>query len=47
MPKRSDLNNGRLPQTGNKNEAGLIGLGVASVLGALGLAGTNKKRRHN
>ena len=47
MPKRSDLNNGLLPQTGNKNEAGLIGLGVASVLGALGLAGTNKKRRNN
>ena len=42
--KRSDLNNGKLPQTGDHNEAGLIGLGVATLIGALGMT---KRRRHN
>ena len=42
--KRSDLNNGKLPQTGDHNEAGLIGLGVAALLGALGMT---KRRRHS
>ena len=44
--KRSDLNNGKLPQTGNSlNEAGLIGLGVLGMLTMLGLA--NNYRRKN
>lgn len=43
-PKRSDLNNGQLPQTGNHSEAGLIGLGVAGLMGALGMT---KRRRHS
>ena len=42
--KRSDLNNGKLPQTGNHSEAGLIGLGVAGLMGALGMT---KRRRHS
>ena len=42
--KRSDLNNGKLPQTGDHSEAGLIGLGVAGLIGALGMT---KRRRHS
>lgn len=42
--KRSDLNNGKLPQTGDHSEAGLIGLGVATLIGALGMT---KRRRHS
>ena len=42
--KRSDLSNGKLPQTGDHNETGLIGLGVAGLIGALGMT---KRRRHN
>ncbi|UXC66581.1 SEC10/PgrA surface exclusion domain-containing protein [Limosilactobacillus oris] len=38
--KRSDLNNGKLPQTGNHSEAGLIGLGVASMMAMFGLIST-------
>lgn len=42
--KRSDLNNGKLPQTGDHNEAGLVGLGVAGLIGVLGMT---KRRRHS
>lgn len=36
----------QLPQTGNDNEAGIIGLAVASALGALSLAGLDLKKQH-
>ncbi|AMS07550.1 hypothetical protein AYI71_01240 [Limosilactobacillus oris] len=42
-PKRSDLNNGKLPQTGNHSEAGLIGLGVASMMAMFGLISTQRR----
>lgn len=42
--KRRDLNNGKLPQTGDHNEAGLVGLGVAGLIGVLGMT---KRRRHS
>ena len=42
--KRSNLNNGQLPQTSDANQAGLVGLGVASMLGMLGLAGIRRKQ---
>lgn len=41
--KRSDLNNGKLPQTGNHSEAGLIGLGVASMMAMFGLISTQRR----
>lgn len=41
--KRSDLNNGQLPQTSNKNENALIGLGLVTMLGMFGLAGIRCK----
>ncbi|KRM30362.1 hypothetical protein FD32_GL001694 [Limosilactobacillus panis DSM 6035] len=41
--KRSDLNNGKLPQTGDHNEAGLIGLGVATMLSMFGLVSVRRK----
>lgn len=36
----------QLPQTGNDNEAGIIGLAVASALGALSLAGLDLKKQY-
>lgn len=33
----------RLPQTGNQSEAGAVALGLATMLGMLGLAGTRRK----
>ena len=42
--KRSDLDNGKLPQTSNANQAGLVGLGVASMLGMFGLAGIRRNQ---
>ena len=41
--KRSGLNNGKLPQTGNHSEAGLIGLGVASMMAMFGLISTQRR----
>lgn len=32
-----------LPQTGNHNQAGLVGLGIATLISMFGLAATNKK----
>ena len=40
---RSSLNNG-LPQTGNHSATGALVLGLSSLLGAIGLAGTSKKK---
>lgn len=44
-PKRSDLNNGKLPQTGNTKSS--IALGIASLMTGIGLMGASRKRRHN
>ncbi|MQB77404.1 hypothetical protein DN433_07920 [Lactobacillus reuteri] len=41
--KRSDLNNGRLPQTGNTDEMGLIGLSLATMASLFGIAGIRRK----
>ena len=43
--KRSDLNNGKLPQTGNAKSS--IALGIASLMTGIGLMGASRKRRHN
>lgn len=40
---RSSLNNG-LPQTGNHSATGALVLGLSSLLGAISLAGTSKKK---
>lgn len=41
--KRSELNNGQLPQTGSKSETGLISLGVTTMFAMLGLASLRRK----
>ena len=43
IDKRSDLNNGRLPQTSNKNETGLVGLGLLTIASIFGFAVTRRK----
>ena len=43
--KRSDLNNGKLPQTGDAKSA--IALGIATLMTGIGLMGASRKRRHN
>lgn len=43
--KRSDLNNGKLPQTGNAKSS--IALGIATLMTGIGLMGASRKRRHN
>ena len=40
---RSALNNGQLPQTGNKSETGLVGLGLATMLAMFGLVDLRRK----
>ena len=42
-PKRSDLNNGKLPQTGSNNSNGFIALGLATMLGMFGLVSVRRK----
>ncbi|WP_433596632.1 SEC10/PgrA surface exclusion domain-containing protein [Limosilactobacillus reuteri] len=41
--KRSELNNGQLPQTGSKSETGLISLGLTTMFAMLGLASLRRK----
>lgn len=43
--QRKDLDNGRLPQTGNQSQAGLIGLGVAAFMATFGLGVTKRRRQ--
>ena len=41
-PKRSDLNNGKLPQTGGNNSKGFVALGLA-MLSMFGLVSVRRK----
>ncbi|MCI6852206.1 SEC10/PgrA surface exclusion domain-containing protein [Limosilactobacillus vaginalis] len=40
---KSNTDTKTLPQTGNHNQAGLVGLGIATLISMFGLAATNKK----
>lgn len=40
---KNNTNAKTLPQTGNHNQAGLVGLGIATLISMFGLAATNKK----
>lgn len=45
-PAKGKQNAQQLPQTGNNNQAAVLGLGMGAVAGLLGLLGMNKKREN-
>lgn len=45
-PAKANNNAHQLPQTGNDNQAAVLGLGMGAVASLLGLLGLNKKREN-